>query len=87
VEYEDLQSGCIWRFIYCWKLSGGSDLIDKLAYCVIDTDTMEIKSKFYKRKGDAKAYVPHQVNYCDWIKHDLAIAEFEYKQHYVLEEE
>lgn len=60
-------------------------LKDKLAYCVIDTDTMEIKSKFYKRKSDAKAQITNKMRWWKIVK--FGIAEFEYKQHYVLEEE
>jgi len=39
-----------------------------------------------KRKGDAKAQITHHNKYA-YKKLTLAIAEFEYKQHYVLEEE
>ena len=62
-------------------------LKDKLAYCVIDTDTMEIESKFYKRKRQARSYINVYNRKYTWLKkRNFAIAEFEYKQHYVLED-
>lgn len=60
------------------------EIQNKLAFVVIDNNTMECISKFYSRAGDAKGFITNrQRHYPDW---QLAIAEFEYKTHYKIEE-
>ena len=57
---------------------------NKLAFVVIDSNTMERISKFYSRKGDAERFIKDRVGWSKWYA--LAIAEFEYKIHYKIEE-
>lgn len=57
---------------------------NKQAFVVIDSNTMERISKFYSRVGDAKTFISIRQRHCpEW---QLAIAEFEYKTHYKIEE-
>lgn len=58
---------------------------NKQAFVVIDSNTMERISKFYSRLSDAKTYGTVYNKCIDYLK-TLAIAEFEYKTHYKIEE-
>lgn len=59
---------------------------NRLAFVVIDSNTMERISKFYSRRGDAERFIKERVDRFNWMKHELAVAEFEYKTHYKIEE-
>jgi hypothetical protein len=61
--------------------------IDKVkAYCVINEVTMQQVSQFYRRKGDAKAWItkrPIPRLYED--KYRYAVAEFVFDKYYVID--
>lgn len=59
---------------------------NKLAFVVIDSNTMERISKFYSRKGDAERFIKVRADSRCWKKFKLLVAEFEYKTHYKIEE-
>lgn len=63
------------------------EIQDKTCYVVIDANTMERLSKFYSRKSDAKAFITNRSKHASqWYRlPEFAIAEFEYKTHYKLE--
>ena len=61
------------------------EIQNKLAFVVIDSNTMERISKFYSRVGDAKAFIKQRWR-SPYYDERLAIAEFEYKTHYKIEE-
>ena len=53
------------------------------AYCVINIETMVLVSKFYKREGDAKAWISKNVPK-PW-HNKYAVAEFVFDKYYVVE--
>lgn len=57
---------------------------NKQAFVVIDSNTMERISKFYSRKGDAERFIKDRVGLSR--RHKLAIAVFEYKEMYKMED-
>lgn len=59
---------------------------NKLAFVVIDSNTMERIGKFYSKRGLAQRFIKDRVARFNWTQHELAIAEFEYKTHYKIEE-
>jgi len=62
------------------------EIQNKLAFVVIDSNTMERISKFYSKRGLAERFIKERVARFNWMQHELAIAEFEYKTHYKIEE-
>jgi hypothetical protein len=65
--------------------------IDKVkAYCVINEVTMQQVSQFYRRKGDAEAWIAKNVPK-SWLteeykaKYKYAVAEFVFDKYYVVE--
>ncbi len=60
------------------------EIQNKLAFVVIDCNTMERISKFYSKRGLAERFIKERVGWSKWYA--LAIAEFEYKTHYKIEE-
>ena len=62
------------------------EIQNKLAFVVIDSNTMERISKFYSKRGLAERFIKERVARFNWMQHELAIAEFEYKIHYKIEE-
>lgn len=59
---------------------------NKQAFVVIDSNTMERISKFYSSRGDAERFIKSREGRGWWNEHELAIAEFEYKTHYKIED-
>lgn len=67
--------------------------IDKVkAYCVINEVTMQQVSQFYRRKGDAEAWIDRETGW--WIakytdeynaKYRYAVAEFTFDKYYIVE--
>ena len=55
---------------------------NKQAFVVVDSNTMERISKFYSKRGLAERFIKDR----DWKRHELAVAVFEYKEHYKVEE-
>ena len=62
------------------------EIQNKSAFVVIDSNTMERISKFYSKRGLAERFIKVREGSGWWKKHELAIAEFEYKTHYKIEE-
>jgi hypothetical protein len=61
--------------------------IDKVkAYCVINEVTMQQVSQFYRRKGDAEAWIAKQ-SYSDVLKdkYVFGVAEFTFDKYYVVD--
>ena len=63
------------------------EIQNKLAFVVIDSNTMERISKFYSKRGLAERFIKDRVS---WNRggygRELSVAEFEYKTHYKIEE-
>lgn len=65
---------------------------NKQAFVVVETkvspaiNTMERISKFYSRKGDAERFIKERVARYNWMPQNLAVAVFEYKEHYKIED-
>lgn len=59
---------------------------NKQAFVVVDSNTMERISKFYSRKGDAERFIKDRVARYNWTQQELAVAVFEYKEHYKMED-
>jgi hypothetical protein len=63
--------------------------IDKVkAYCVISEVTMQQVSQFYRRKGDAEAWITKRNQYLTEehkAKYRHAVAEFTFDKYYVIE--
>ena len=57
------------------------EIQNKLAFVVIDSNTMERISKFYSRVGDAKAFISARCGY----RTPLSIAVFTFKEIYYVE--
>ena len=60
---------------------------NKQAFVVVDSNTMERISKFYSREGDAERFLKNIIS-CNrgGYNRELAVAVFEYKEHYKMEE-
>ncbi len=63
------------------------EIQNKLAFVVIDSNTMKRISKFYSRKGDAERFIKNIIS-CNrgGYGRELSVAEFEYKTHYKIKE-
>ena len=59
---------------------------NKQAFVVVDSNTMERISKFYSKRGLAEKFIKDRVARYDWKRHELAVAVYEYKEHYEMEE-
>ena len=63
-----------------------TEIQNKLAFVVIDSNTMERISKFYSKRGLAERFIKERVERFNWTQQELSVAEFEYKTHYKIEE-
>lgn len=59
---------------------------NKQAFVVVDSNTMERISKFYSRKGDAERFIKERVARFNWTQQELAVAVFEFKEMYKMDE-
>lgn len=59
---------------------------NKQAFVVVDSNTMERISKFYSKRGLAERFIKDRVAKYNWTQQELAVAVFEYKEHYKMEE-
>ena len=62
------------------------EIQNKQAFVVVDSNTMERISKFYSKRGLAERFIKDRVATFNWMQQHLAVAVFEYKEHYKMEE-
>lgn len=67
-------------------MSMTQEIQNKLAFVVIDSNTMERISKFYSKRGLAENFIKVRADSRCWKKFELSVAEFEYKTHYKIKE-